>query len=256
MLNNELILVVISGTVVIIGLVLSIVFFLITYNNKILKFELERQKKLIDAEIRSKETERIRIAREIHDAMSSNLTAVNLLIQNISTKFTENEHLNSELKKMRGAVEETHKSVRNIAKDLLANDIDVFGLIHAVNEMLNHSGLNEANITVNSSGNNDTLAVHEKVALYRIIQEILSNAIHHSQCGVFAIHIDEEDENITIQIEFDGTTFDFDKEMGNSEGLGLQNIESRIRYLKGNIKYHNKDFRNFYKISIPKDAKY
>ena len=256
MFSNELILVVVTGTIVIIGLVVTIVFFVITYNHKILKLELERQKRLIDAEIRSKETERNRIAREIHDTLSSNLTAINLLIQNIRSKFSHNKILVAELGKMKEAVEETHKSVRNIAKDLLANDIDVFGLTHAVNEMLHHSGLLESNLTVNSKGNEDGMTVHKKAVLYRIIQEILSNAILHSHCKIFTIDIDYQDENLKLWIEFDGTIFDFEDEMKNSEGLGLRNIESRVRYLNGNLKYHNTDIRNFYIISVPKDAKY
>ena len=72
----------------------------------------------------------------------------------------------------------------------------------------------------------------------------------------FAIDIDYQDENLNLRIEFDGTIFDFEDEMKNSEGLGLRNIESRVRYLNGNLKYHNTDIRNFYIISVPKDAKY
>ena len=256
MLANEIWLVVLIGTFSVVLMIVAIIVFVIRYNNRFLKLEIKKQRQLLEAEINSKETERSRIAREIHDAMSSNLAAINLLIQKISSKFSHNEILVAELGKMKEAVEETHESIRRVAKDLLAHDIDVFGLKHAVNEMLYHSGLLESNLTVNSKGNEDGMAVHKKAALYRIIQEILSNAILHSHCKIFAIDIDYQDENLNLRIEFDGTIFDFEDEMKNSEGLGLRNIESRVRYLNGNLKYHNTDIRNFYIISVPKDAKY
>ncbi len=253
---NEIWLVVWIGTIGIILFIVALIVFVIHYNNRFLRIEIKKQRELLEAEINSKETERIRIAREIHDTMSSNLVGIGLLIQRISSKFSHNEILVAELDKMKAAVKETHESVRHVAKDLLAYDIDVFGLIHAVNEMLHHSGLQESDLTVNSNDIEDGLGVDKKVALYRILQEILSNAIQHSHCGIFAINIYYQDENLNLRIEFDGTIFDFDDEMKKSEGLGLRNIESRVRYLQANIKYHNTDIRNFYKISIPKDAKY
>jgi len=254
LLSSEIGLVVLTGTIIIVLLILSIITFVIRYNNRILKLEIMKQKQLVEAEINSKETEQIRIARDIHDGVSSNLAVINLLLQGISSKLRKEENPETELQKMKIAIEETHRSIRSVSKNLLAHDIDVFGLSHAVIEMMEQTPLLRSSQSVNTTGNEDGLPVNKKVAIFRIIQEILSNAIKHSDCSMFQTDIIYKDENVIIEIEFDGQVFDFITEMKNSKGLGLRNIESRIQYLKGYITYHDLNSHSFFTVIIPKDA--
>ena len=70
------------------------------------------------------------------------------------------------------------------------------------------------------------------MGIYRIVQEILNNAIKHAQASEIFVQLNKEDDNIVIHIEDDGIGFDPNKKY---KSMGLANIRSRVNYLRGSI---------------------
>lgn len=250
MLSNEILVVVIIGTTGTVLLIVTIVLFLIRYNNKILKLRIAKQRELIEAEIHGKEVEQTRIARGIHDAIGGNLTALNLSLQRIAKEYGNIPELTGEITMLRGILDDTHKSVRQVSRDLLAHDVEVYGLLYSVNEMLKHSGITNISVESVEDRQDVHLDIEQKVAIYRVIQEILNNALRHSQTTDFKVLFDFDDQGSRLEIKFNGSTFDYVASKSNSEGLGLKNIESRVQFLGGGLKYSSSNNRNFYEISI------
>lgn len=244
---QEIILLVSIGTFGILLLIGGIVVFLIKYNNKILKMQVSKQIELIDAEIKGKEAEQTRVARDIHDALGGNLSALNFNLQKVLRNHKGDDELESEINSIKGIVSDTHENIRRVSRDLLANDIEVYGLIYSVTELVKHSTISKGEITEAEGGDQESISLTHKIAIYRVIQEIMNNATKHSHCTEFNVHFDLADG--ILDISFDGSTFDYEKVKSSSKGLGLKNIESRVQYLNATLRYVVEDGRNHYLIA-------
>jgi signal transduction histidine kinase len=75
------------------------------------------------------------------------------------------------------------------------------------------------------------------VAIYRILQELLKNAINHSKCTLIEIAINNYEQEMTIVFEDNGIGFDFNE---NKFGIGLKNIQSRINKNNGSLTIDSK----------------
>ncbi|MES1181587.1 MAG: ATP-binding protein, partial [Flavobacterium sp.] len=95
---------------------------------------------------------------------------------------------------------------------------------------------------------NDLHRYELNIILFRVIQELLSNTIKHSFAKNVAIHINSFDDILNIMYEDDGIGFSYDPVQS---GLGLDNVESRIRSIKGTLKFESGKFGTSYTIDIP-----
>ena len=118
-------------------------------------------------------------------------------------------------------------------------------------EQLSESKKIEALLNVNSQVNDLVLPRQTEVSLYRIVQEILSNIMRHSQTDKIFVNVMATDGFLQILIEDKGVGFDT-RLLANSEGLGWKNILARIKLVNGqiNIKSHT-DRGSEFLINIP-----
>jgi two-component system, NarL family, sensor histidine kinase LiaS len=86
------------------------------------------------------------------------------------------------------------------------------------------------------------------VAIFRIIQELISNSLKHSKASGIRLHVSSFDDLISIVYEDNGKGFTWN---GDSKGLGLYNIESRLQTLKGTLRFDSGEFGVSYTIDIP-----
>src|SRR5699024_10700776 len=78
-----------------------------------------------------------------------------------------------------------------------------------------------------------------QIALYRIVQELLTNAVKHSRASNVLVQCSQNEDRIFITVEDDGIGFDVDS-LKQKKGLGLANIRNRIHFLKGNLDIQSK----------------
>lgn len=234
---------VIVGLVIVSGLIVLIAVLLYSrYRHKkqreldaeLLHQQELRNKAIIDAE----DKERIRIARELHDGIGQQLSAVkmNLSALDADLKLADPQkqnRMNTMLNLIDGAVRE----VRMVSHDMMPNALLHSGFVSAVKDLV--AQINAAHplkIGLQVVGLDKRLENTTETTLYRILQECISNILKHSQASQVNIQLIRHDTHINLLIEDNGRGFDTGK-MGSAEGIGLRNIISRVQYLSGTVSF-------------------
>ncbi|MDV6166888.1 histidine kinase [Flavobacterium sp. DG1-102-2] len=197
--------------------------------------ELEYQKELILATLETQEDERMRIAQDLHDDISSKLNIVSLNSHLLTTPDLTEKEIEEISVNIVNLVSKTLASSRRIAHDLLPPVLEKFGLHAAVEELCFEVNSSKA-VIVNY--NNDVV-FDEKDSIkhlhvFRIIQELINNSLKHGNATELSLSFEKENNKIKCIYSDNGKGFDFNKNE-SKKGLGMKNIESRIIFLDGTM---------------------
>jgi signal transduction histidine kinase len=185
-----------------------------------------------------KEEERKRIAREIHDELGQNLLALRIDASMLHAR-TANAHpkLNEKVKYALGHIDATIKSVRGIINDLRPPVLDL-GLQAAIEwqieEFRRRSGIT-CEMIVDDEHFDRGLEDKSATALFRILQESLTNVIRHAHASYVRIELSRDGNILYMRIADDGIGLQEDIAR-SKKTFGLQGIKERIRMLGGDIK--------------------
>ena len=197
---------------------------------------------LLDTALNSEETERRRIAQDLHDDIGTMLSLTKLSLNQLSKMVgkSENEKEDQIMKKSQSLVEETILHVRRITRDLVPTTLERFGLIEAIEEFI-HKLEEDNNLLITFQANTEEiprLGQKLELTLYRIMQELVNNAIKHASCSKIDIRLEVNDELIGLSVTDNGVGFDPEKiKENNLAGLGLLGIESRLAIVDGTVQY-------------------
>ncbi len=175
--------------------------------------------------------ERNRIAREIHDALGHALTAQSIQLENAQLFLPPNAEKTAsflqEAKQLGSrALQEVRRSISTLRADPLQGQSLEVAIAKAVNEFRQTSGiLPDSMIQVSQP-----IPAEISTALYRIIQESLTNIYKHSAATQVSIHLRESPEAIQLQINDNGQGFNPER---NTTGFGLQGMRERTAALGG-----------------------
>ena len=184
------------------------------------------------------ETEQKRLAIELHDRVSSNLTAIGLNLGMITKQLSRDDtaKLEEQLSDCAALLEDTSVSARDISSDLHPPVLDHLGLIPAL-EGLGEKVGRRTNIAVRVAAPNHgtRLPAEREIALFRIAQEALLNCAKHSQARTVTIQLDCDSNRILFSIADDGIGFDTLEinRPGQSLGLGLLSMQERAEAVGG-----------------------
>ncbi len=227
-----------------VALLLLFTWFLIYRNrkNKLLaqsKIDgLQKQQRLaaLDYVIQGQEEERSRMANDLHDSLGGLLTSVRhkmlaLPQQVVSLSEVDLYRQTSQL------VSYACDEVRRISHDMMPASLVSLGLADAIEDLSNEiESSHDLTVTFHASGALDHLPARVNVSIYRIIQEIGTNCIKHAQAKEMRIELKQEgDQRLELRIADDGNGFDWEAARKQG-GLGLKSIESRVKYLDGDLK--------------------
>ena len=200
--------------------------------------ELEQKNKLLslNSVIEGQEAERLRIAQDLHDGLGGLLTTVKAHFQSIQKEIHQLENMNIYAKTNK-LIDEACIEVRRIAHDMVPYSIKISGLKGALEDLkdsIQARGLPcELEIF-----NADLLVLNEQHSnmLYRIIQEVTTNAVKHANASKLFIQLICHKDGLNVLIEDNGKGFDINQLLSGG-GLGLKSIDSRVSYLGGKINY-------------------
>ena len=201
-------------------------------NQKINKLESELKIKSMESMIDGQEKERERIAQDLHDSLGGMLSSIKLQFENTKVKLDQNHpELNKTSRLLDNAVEE----VRNISRNLQPSALARLGLIAALKDLINRYDDDAyPEIFLQYYNMPEDLDNLKSLAIYRVIQELLNNSLKHANANEILIELSKDGEELLVQYEDDGVGFDVEK---GYRGLGLENIKSRINYLKASISF-------------------
>ncbi len=200
----------------------------------------EQNRALIRAMNQRLEDERKYIAREIHDELNATLVAAKLQawrVQELLDNAARDDDLN-ELKRCANStvemIERVYEVARNIIRRLRPEVIDTLGLIGAIEDIVNTFNVlhPECHFELDPSGSFDALGDELNMAIYRIIQESLTNVVKHSNAAQVRIALVQQLEHISISVSDDGDGFDPER-VGN--GVGILSMRERAHVLGGTL---------------------
>jgi signal transduction histidine kinase len=225
----------------------------IRFNKQIQKMEEERQQMLLRASIRFQEEERQRIAADLHDDAGPLLATARLYLNENLIHQEPAIQLQS-IFSAKQIIDDTIQLIRNISHSLMPPTLKNFGLEAAVKDLfekINGSGV--INASVRFHDNRERLNDEQELLIFRILQELVTNIIKHSSAGFIHLTQNAQGNLVYFRIHHDGKGIlqtNFDKLEHNSVGLGLKNIQSRIRVLKGKIFFEIDSTKTYYKVTI------
>jgi signal transduction histidine kinase len=202
--------------------------------------QAERLRDLLRRTVRLQEDERRRIASDIHDAVSPLITgalyqaqAVRIARSNgnasdgVHAKVAEetDEQLDG-LKEVGDLLERAMRELHGVIFDLRPPDLDDLGLVAAIQrhvDQVNRSGLG---CTLEVVGEERRLPPEVRLAIYRIVQEALHNAVRHARADESVVRIEWLADRMRVAIQDDGSGFEAEG-AGVRAGLGLMSMRER-----------------------------
>ncbi|MEL6670908.1 MAG: sensor histidine kinase [Bacteroidota bacterium] len=191
---------------------------------------LEKQKQIdsMSAMIEGQESERSRIARDLHDGLGGLLSSVKLRLSNLASNPSQPEFY-SQTDEL---IDEAAAEVRRIAHNMVPGVLLRFGLVSALEtlcEQVRESGKVDLDFQALrvEKGPSET----QEAMVYRIVQELIQNMLKHAQATEGLVQLAQHEGSLEITIEDDGKGFDAKKMV--SSGLGMQSVGARIDFLGG-----------------------
>lgn len=188
-----------------------------------------------DAMLQGQEAERSRMAKDLHDGLGGLLAGVKLKLSSIVARTERNHHTDRE--DINDVVEQLDYSVdelRRIANNMMPESLRFDGLASALSDLCRYMSTTQTHVIFQNLGIKDHYPEQLRVSVYRIIQELLTNAIKHSQATKVIVQCSELDTWLFVTVEDNGIGMEkTDKKHRN--GLGLVNIHNRISLLNGTI---------------------
>lgn len=253
------------GTLGMIFLALTLIIFIVFHQRRVIRYQLkvqymeaEQQQILLRASITMQEEERQRIAADLHDDAGPLLATARLYLTENLVNLDKASQLQS-IFNAKQILDEAIQLIRNISHSLMPPTLKNFGLESAVNDFFQKiNGAGSLNVNCRFNDYKIRLRPEKELIIFRVIQELINNILKHSNSSFIHLTQNNGDESFIIRLHHDGrglTQEDFVKMSKSPVGLGLKNIQSRLKVVEGTIFFEQDESQSFYKVTfeIPRD---
>jgi two-component system sensor histidine kinase UhpB len=220
----------------------------------------EREAEIARRLLETQESERRRIARDLHDHVGQYMTAIRLTIEGMVPMASDNAILSDELVKMKDIASRVDHDLSYLTWQLRPTEIEELGLRDAldsfVREWAEHTGI-EAEFEFAGDRDNRRLDAVVETNLYRITQEALNNAAKYSQASHVTVLMHRQRTATFVIIEDDGIGFDVSSppSAANGHGNGFSGMRERVELLNGRLLIESSPGRGTtVAVSIPANA--
>lgn len=218
--------------------------------DKIDKIRKENESKILGAIIRTEEKERQIFSKELHDGLGPILSNIKMTLSAMSSKLDEEKNLIL-LQKSDHATNEAIIAIKEISNKLSPHNLERYGLEKAIKNFIAgiHFPVNfEINLNLDLS--NKRFDFNIELVIYRIIGELVTNTIKHACATQLQINLLYFHNGLQILYSDNGKGLPVQKE--KLGGMGLSNIESRVKSIGGTIEKSKSSYKGFFtKIEIP-----
>jgi two-component system, NarL family, sensor kinase len=200
--------------------------------------ELETQQQLLAAEavLKGEEKERTRLAKDLHDGLGGMLSGIKYSFNNMRENLVMTPENQLAFERSMDMLDSSIKEMRRVAHNMMPEALVKFGLDTALKDFCNDINQSGAlRVKYQSIGmDNATIDQTTAIAIFRVTQELVNNIIKHAAAATAIVQVTKTDGHIAITVEDDGKGFDT-AILRTSKGIGWDNIQSRVDYLKGTI---------------------
>ena len=192
--------------------------------------------KLLNQLVTSQEMERHRLARDLHDQLGQQLTAIRLKLEALKASSEKREQLGTDITSILSILNQLDSDIDFLAWELRPVVLDDLGLHEAlklyVDRWKEHTGIDAE---FHSSGfDKERLSMEVENNLYRIAQEALNNVAKHSGASRVAVLFERRDHHAVLIIEDNGVGFrSGDDDDGTIQGMGLSGMRERAMLMDG-----------------------
>ena len=204
--------------------------------NKIQELENEKQLLATEAVLKGQESERARLARDLHDGLGGMLSGIKHSLNTMKGNMIMTENNVQSFERSIDMLDSSIREMRRVAHNLMPESLVKFGLDAALKDFCNDiNSIGALKITYQSFGlEGKVIEQTISITIYRIVQELVNNIMKHAQARQAIVQVTTDAKQISITVEDDGKGFDPEK-LDIGRGIGWLNIRSRVDYLKGKI---------------------
>jgi signal transduction histidine kinase len=196
---------------------------------------IQKQQEISQSILIGEERERKRIAEELHDGLGGLLSALKLNVERIDYQnkgFSPQEQI--AYQSMLDMIDKACQEVRDISHNMIPVSLAHFGIsmvLHNMARQINQGG--KIKLEIDVFGFDKRIDQNTELHLYRIVLELFNNILKHAGAQKAVIQLIKQNKYISLLVEDDGGGFEQVKASKN--GIGLLNVQSRIKLLGGNI---------------------
>jgi two-component system NarL family sensor kinase len=192
---------------------------------QVLDLMQQRELTALHAHLEGQETERRRIAQDLHDRLGGLLATIKLYFQMARTP--EQHQKTNEL------LDSACQEVRQIAHDMVSGVLMKFGLVAALQNLADSiTGSGQVKMHTYFNGLDNRLESKVEIILYRIVQELVNNALRHGRATEITLQLTRHEHSLVLMVEDNGIGF-IEKE--STPGMGLEGIRERVQQLHGSF---------------------
>ncbi|MFZ1694144.1 MAG: sensor histidine kinase [Flavobacteriales bacterium] len=194
------------------------------HNNQVDQLLAQQELKSINAMLEGQENERDRMGRDLHDRLGSMLSGIKANMAALEDRV-EAMRQDQQYQKVNRLLDQTVSELRQISHDMAAATLNRFGLEKALKDLrdtLHISG--RLHVELNTFGLDQRLERSVEIALYRIVQELVSNVLKHAKASELTIGVTRAPGRLSVVVSDNGVGFDPSSMSG---GMGLSNVRSR-----------------------------
>jgi PAS domain S-box-containing protein len=197
----------------------------------------EERRRLLTRVVTVQEEERSRVARELHDELGQLLTSIGLFARNLETKRDAERRT---LDRFQHLLDRAMQTTRNLVRSLRPPELDLHGLVPAISRLAEDlQGRHGNQIDVSSEGEIERPLPEVETAIYRIVQEALTNVIKHSNSKKTRISLARRERDLLLAVIDDGEGFDATAAMSiglRGEHMGLLGMRERAASVGGQLR--------------------
>ena len=203
----------------------------------------EQEVRTLESLMEGEEKERFRIAKELHDGVNGDLSAIKFKLSSLL------EMNNTVIKEAVSMIDNSCEQVRAISHNLVPPSLKNFNLVEAVEEYCQSmNSIHEPEVHFQEVGNPIVLDKKQEANLFRIVQELVTNSIKHAQAKEINVQLSHQENILQLTVEDNGKGFDPKAEKG--KGIGMQNVQSRVDYLNATIDFLSNEKGTSYTITM------
>ena len=187
----------------------------------------------------AQETERKRIATELHDELGHSLVMMKFRSGLIANELKEDQAAAlEECRTLSGLIDKTIDDVRRLSRDLRPLILDELGLSAAIRWLVETCGRSGPSVTASVGEIDALLPPDVQVVVYRILQQAMTNACQHSGAAHISLDVERRGPSLVFVVDDDGGGFDAAEVVArdtSERGLGLATMKERARMLGGSL---------------------